>query len=802
MDKRIRALNVENALLNLLKFGVILYIAGFFLLPSSKQNTLLYLTVFSPWLLLLPYNFKNLVPKHIVAHMLGIGIIYYCVSSFWSSDPGESFSKATKYGLYIFAFISSIHLLFKDKKISLNIIFVVIFLAALVSGVITLIFQWASITDGRLTHSLLTSISTNPINTAVFFGVSCLIAVHFLRVTENSLYRGGALIAFLFFFVLIILTKSRGPIAALIITLPLMFVFIKGRSKTADYLMIGMTLIFIMMLALLLSENIGQRIEQPDYRLEIWSVAFDEFRRNIMFGTGLNFNDRITLPSGLVFTHSHNSFIQFFVTGGVVGASIFMGVILYVFTIAIRSQNSLIKLCGLWFLFGCICLATNGKLLIYKPSSIWFSFWVPLSLILYSHISSMEDTKYKYFASLTHHLRWQKGYSKARWILNTTSGLWMSFLSWIVLKIYPETEVEACDILVLSRRENSHKDNLLVELLSKRYDVKTDFQVKRPQVIKRRLVARVPWLVPASLYLHASYACFLVYKYRPKIIITAANGSVFSPFLRLAMNDSGGCVVHIAHSIPTDNYRTFSLIDVDYYFVYGRSSIDKLKHRENLFGVAKCIETGSWVIDEQLNTLEKKDTNISEKAILLLGSGPNVELREGTERIYKLTIDWVLEHPEFKLYFKPHPRSNCELWARLMSDLKDSSRFEKTNRLDATLSHCYAAIAAFTNAVLDVSLIGIPPLWIATKNDSDEFSYEEFFGKRTFDEKQLSENLTAYIENSDSYKEKTVLFANYHINQHKEGATEFMVKNIEQIMLGNGESIEGVLVGTHKSSEI
>lgn len=794
MNKKIKALDLENAFLNLLKVGILLYIAGFFLLPSSKQNTLLYMTVFLPWLMLLPYKAKSLLPKHVVTYALCIGILYYCVSSFWSSSPGESFSKSIKYGVYIFAFLSSIFLLIKNKKISLSLVFMVVFLVALASAMITFTLQWASITDGRLTHSLLTSISTNPINTAVFFGVASLIAVHFSRVTERPLHKWLLLMAFFLFFVLIILTKSRGPIVALIITLPLMFMFIKGRSRTIDYLIIGVTLIFIIILSIMFFESIDQRMGQPNYRLEIWSAAFDEFQKNIIFGTGLNFDDRITLSSGLSFTHSHNSFIQFFVTGGIVGGSIFIGIIMYVFTIAIRSKNSLIKLCFLWLLFGCICLATNGKLLIYRPSSTWFSFWIPLSLIMYSHINSLDGTKYRYFASLTHYLRWQKGYSKARWLLNTISGVWMSFLSWIMLKKSTGLEKDECDVLVLYRREDSHKDNRLVEQLSKMYNVKTDFQVKRPQVIKRRLLAKVPWLVPASLYLHASYACFLVHKYRPKIIITAANGSVFSPFLRAAMNESGGKIVHIAHSIPTGNFRSFSLIDVDFYFVYGRSSIDKLKQRENLFGAAKCIETGSWVIDEQLNTLEDNAERISEKAILLLGSGPKIELREATEQIYKLTIDWVLEHPEFKLYFKPHPRSNCELWDRLIGDLDDDSRFEKTNRLDARLSHCSAAIAAFTNAVLDASLIGVPPLWIATKNDSDEFSYEEFFGKRILDKKQLSENLAAYVKNSDLYKEKTILFSNYHINQHVEGATEFMVKQIEQIMLGNDESIDGVFV--------
>jgi len=373
------------------------------------------------------------------------------------------------------------------------------------------------------------------------------------------------------------------------------------------------------------------------------------------------------------------------------------------------------------------------------------------------------------------------------------SGLWMSVLAWLVSKSPQKIQKESCDILVLYRREDANNSRL-IDILSKKYRVKTTSQIKRPQMIKKRMVARMSWLVPASQYIYASYAWFLVHKFNPKIIITFANGSAVSPFLRAAINERGGYIVHVAHSIPTQNYRSFSLIDMDFYFIYGQSSIRKLQKRPFLFGKTKCIKTGSEQIENKLIFENVVNRNESERAVLLLGCGPKIELSEHIEKLYKLVIDWVLAHPEFKLYFKPHPRSTLELWDSLTMDL-DGGTFETVDKLNSDLSHCYAAIAPYTNAVLDVSLLGIPPLWVATKDDHDEFSYEDYFGERAHNERDLSNKLVDHIERIDFYREQAKLFADYHIYQPKQGSTAFMGLMIDKIIRGESTSIDGVMIG-------
>jgi len=784
---------IEQSLLNFLKIGILLYVAGFFLFRSSTQNTLLYLTTFLPWLLLLPYTLKHLLSKHILVKMLVVGLFYYCISSFWSSSPGEAFPKLMKYSVYIFAYMTAIFLLVKSNKLSINHVFKVIFFSAIASGVITLIEQWPIINNARLTHSTLMTISSNPINTAVFFSVASLIAIHFIRITEKVNYQIISLIALLLFIGLILLTKSRGPVIALMLVIPLMFITIKSKSKLVDYVLISIMVILVLVVTIVLSEQAIGRLNEPNYRLEIWSAAFEMIRENLLLGTGLNYDERIITSSGLVFTHAHNSFIQFIVTGGLIGGGIFASIIISALVIGYKSQDSAVRFCVIWLLFGCLCLSTNGKLLIYRPSSVWFSFWGPLSLIFGAHVTSLDGSKYDYFSKLKHHLRWQKGYSRSRWALNLIAGLWMSFWAWLVSKSERQIKKEPCDVLIFSRREKDIVNHQLISLLSENYIVKTAFQAKRPKIIKKRFVAKVPWLVPASQYIYASFAWYIVSKYQPKIVMTTANGSALSPFLRAAVNESGGSIVHIPHSIPANRYRSFSLLDADYYLVYGKSSIEKLKKREKLFGEAKCIETGSWQLESRLDTTQNIVDFRQEKAILLLGSGPGIERYENTKKIYKLTIGWVLGHPEYKLYFKPHPRSNGELWNTLVADI-DDDKFEKIDKLGSHLSHCKIAVAAYTNAILDASLIGIPPLWFATKDETDEFSYETFFGQRSSDSEQLVEKFADYVNKADFYKEKTVSFAKYHIHQPEQGATKYIAEIIEKILLGKGDEIAGELV--------
>jgi len=774
---------INSLLLSTLQIGIIFYLAGFFLLTGNKQNTSLYIIAFIPLLALLPSTVKEIIPKHIIIYILIAGIAYYCISSFWSSHPGGAFLKSSRYALYIIAYLASLQILLKNNKLPISHITLTIFLSALISGTLTLFQQWDSIGSGRLMHSaLIGGVRDNPINTAVFFGLASITSIHTFRTTDKKYFQAISLLALILFFSLILLTKSRGPIIALLITIPTMLIVIKGRTKTADIIKIGGFLVLIASLCVIYYDPIGNRFSQPNYRVEIWLAALKQLQGSLFFGTGLNFNDRITISDTLSFTHAHNSFIQLLVTGGVFGASIFLTILFFAIVTAWRSKDNIIKFYAIWLIYGCLCLSTNGKLLIHRPSSTWFSFWTPLFLVLLTHINSLDSSKYKHFLSFDTYLKWQNNKDGPRELFRKASDFWMGLRAWLFIKRDASIKPNHCDVLVVYRRETSvSKGNRLIKLLSEKYIVQETYLLKRKNILKKSFITNPPFLVPSRSYIYACYAWFLIKKFQPKIILTEANGSPLSPFLRVAANQIGSYVVHLAHSVPTDNYRQFSLIDFDYYFVYGKSSIDKLSSRKVLFGETTFIESGSLSIEERLRN-EGVSSNQTEDAILLLGSGPNIEKQADVEEAYRIVINWALQQQNFTLYFKPHPRSNCNLWHKLVLELNAKECTTIVNNLGINLSHCIASVAAYTNAILDSSLLCIPPIWLTTADAIDEFSIEKLIGPRVLNSDQLRQRLTDYLNSPELYKKKTDIFIKYHLAQENGQSINYMMEQLETIL--------------------
>ena len=74
--------------------------------------------------------------------------------------------------------------------------------------------------------------------------------------------------------------------------------------------------------------------------------------------------------------HSANSLITGFLLNIIL--------LLYSLYVGLKSKNPVIKLFALWLLFGSVCLLTNGKLLLTRPSINWLAYWIPFAFIVFS----------------------------------------------------------------------------------------------------------------------------------------------------------------------------------------------------------------------------------------------------------------------------------------------------------------------------------------------------------------------------------------------------------------------------------
>jgi hypothetical protein len=84
----------------------------------------------------------------------------------------------------------------------------------------------------------------------------------------------------------------------------------------------------------------------------------------------------------MVVTHSHSSLFEAFRTGGLLGGVLLIAMTLLLVRHSLRHPAGYFFL--LWFIYGAICLSTNGRTLIVKPSVEWIAFWIPLFLVYFS----------------------------------------------------------------------------------------------------------------------------------------------------------------------------------------------------------------------------------------------------------------------------------------------------------------------------------------------------------------------------------------------------------------------------------
>ena len=327
-----------------------------------------------------------------------------------------------------------------------------------------------------------------------------------------------------------------------------------------------------------------------------------------------------------------------------------------------------------------------------------------------------------------------------------------------------------CDILFLHASEKSMalrlRDPLIAQLQKQGLTVLETAQQRPSNILKKRLLTRYKYAVTFKHLFNASYVQYIVDFYQPKIIISDRNGSIYSSFLREAIQ-AYGKLVHMAHCVATDNFARFSLIDYDYYFLYGRSSLDKIMHRQVRFGHTKAVLTGPYFSNKDF-TLKAGSAN---KNILLFGIYPDLEKKRSYQNIYDYIKKWAQNNQDYTLYIKPHPRSRSTYWqeaSQTISNIKTLNAVEK-------LTHCLEPIAIslsiYTNAVIDSALLNRPSLLVCPDNIdnlNDELSLEKFYLPRATNEQQLADNIKAMLKDYPYYIEQAQKFAHYHLEYQQD----------------------------------
>ncbi len=171
----------------------------------------------------------------------------------------------------------------------------------------------------------LTATFANANLAGAWFGLLSLTALYYFHHSEQKGYKNFYLVVTVVFFVMLVLTGSRGALMGTVVGL---FIYAYFSFKK---LRIGLTVLFsIGVLAALIHPQMIPRINIWDLslmeRVHIWKVSLQLFFANPIDGIGLaNMYFVDTAVTGYYkLAHAHNTILAFFVELGVIGGLLFL----------------------------------------------------------------------------------------------------------------------------------------------------------------------------------------------------------------------------------------------------------------------------------------------------------------------------------------------------------------------------------------------------------------------------------------------------------------------------------------------
>lgn len=323
---------------------------------------------------------------------------------------------------------------------------------------------------------------------------------------------------------------------------------------------------------------------------------------------------------------------------------------------------------------------------------------------------------------------------------------------------------EPCDFLMLQSAPKVIKfqrKKLLMEGLRASGHSLVETALEEPAVILRqRLLKRPPCRVPTRYFGHAAYTEWLVEHHQPRVLLNDRNGSLYAPFLRLALNARQRPLVHLAHSTTVEGSRRLGMNDYDYYFLFGQSSLEALQARALRFGSSTAVLVGSHMID---NAFDLPPADAASRVLLILGVGPDKEKEPGYQRTYALLRAWISANPAYQVLFKAHPRSQALYWQEAAAVLDNLQVLPPACGLAEALGKASLVVNIMSNAAIEAGLVGRPVLYCNLSEEHDILSQERFFGPAVESVDALQARVAEVLGDYAGAVEQARAFAGFHL---------------------------------------
>lgn len=294
--------------------------------------------------------------------------------------------------------------------------------------------------------------------------------------------------------------------------------------------------------------------------------------------------------------------------------------------------------------------------------------------------------------------------------------------------------------------------------------------------------------VPRRWRLDIWYAAHLLEVYEPRVIIVFDNSSPFVSCLRRVARNRA-TVINIAHSVmPTDD--SASMFDVDYYLVFGASSVEKARHKRLRIGSTKLVPTGSIFFTPALALQETPDrgsllffsalsqTTLSSR---LVSSATVRRLIDNT----RLVLEFAARNPHYHLYIKQHPLEKPGALSRLAELAPNVTILPIETPIRDALARTSLSLVMWSNAALESALLRRPVVMVDSSDEPDDYlELERFFQPRARTPQELEARVASAYAEYDRQLAKADAFVQYHLARRLDGA-QYAADVIASIIRGD-----------------
>ncbi len=348
--------------------------------------------------------------------------------------------------------------------------------------------------------------------------------------------------------------------------------------------------------------------------------------------------------------------------------------------------------------------------------------------------------------------------------------------------LYSQPETVPCDVLLI---DPNYAVQPLLEHLEKRGLHVCRERLTFRNVLRDKMLSEPDNTLPLDLRYYDAVLKYLLRKYQPKVVCSFMDHSLLSPFLKEELHQRGGKYINISHAVSDPMPPLQSMIDFDYYFLFGQSSLRHIEANLIRIGNTKAVLTGSPFITPDFKLIP----NYDKKNILYFSQLSGASLYDAPHRkplieSMEIIITWAKLHPEFQLFIKPHPAENPKFLYKLTQAVSNITVLEKSVSMMDALKDVSLVLNMFSNASIEAALLNRPTV-VVNKSGlwHDYLTFDDFFLPRASNVEELHQNIMQTFESYDEALQKTQDFAKFHL-EYTTDSIEYIAECIEVIYHG------------------